>query len=426
MSPTRDGRDRPDIFDGAYGRLAHAARRLDVDPEVLAHLHYPKETLAVTLPVRRDDGRLQSFKAWRCRYNDALGPTKGGIRFHQGTSLREVMTLALWMTCKCALVDIPFGGAKGAVCVDAHELSRTELERLSRAYAQAFNGFLGARRDIAAPDMYTDARVMAWMADEHARCLGRPEPAFITGKPVAVGGSQGREGATGMGAFIALEELRQRLGIDPGCTRVAVAGFGNAGQRIAGLLHEDGYTVVALSDSSGAIHHPDGFNPAEVAEVKRDKGRVGAWRRGGRQLQRLEPDELFSVECDLLVPAATGGQIDAALARRIKARTILELANGPVWPEADAVLRERGIEVVPDILANAGGVVVSYFEWLQNLSGDYWPAEKVQARLEEVIRRAARKVSDASLEHGCDLREAAYVVALEQLSEALMSRSLER
>lgn len=426
MSDAGGGHGRPDIFEGAYRRLCDAARRVEVDPEVLAHLHYPKETLSVSLPVRRDDGRLQSFKAWRCRYNDALGPTKGGIRFHPGTSLREVMTLAFWMTCKCALVDIPYGGAKGAVCVDAHELSRTELERLSRAYAQAFNGFLGARRDIAAPDMYTDARVMAWMADEHARCLGRPEPAFITGKPLAVGGSQGRDGATGMGAFIALGELRQRLGIEPEGTRVAVAGFGNAGQRIASLLHEAGYTIVALSDSRGAIHHPDGFNPGEVARVKREKGRLGAWRRGGRKLRRLESDELLQVDCDLLVPAATGGQIDAAVARRIKARAILELANGPVLPEADAVLRERGVEVIPDILANAGGVVVSYFEWLQNLSGDYWPAPKVQARLEEVIKRAARKVSNAALEHECDLREAAYVVALQRLAAAVMSRSLQR
>lgn len=424
MSDARGSKNKPDIFEGAYGRLCHAARRIDVDPEVLAHLHYPKETLAVSLQMRRDDGRLESFKAWRCRYNDALGPTKGGIRFHPATSLREVMTLAFWMTCKCALVDVPFGGGKGAVCVDAHDLSRTELERLSRAYVQSFNGFMGARRDIAAPDMYTNARVMAWMADEHARSLGRPEPAFITGKPVAVGGSQGREGATGMGAFIALCELRQRLGIEPADTRVAVAGFGNAGQRIARLLHEAGYTIVALSDSSGAIHHPDGFNPVEVAQVKQEKGRVGAWRRGGSKLERLESDELLTVDCDLLVPAATGGQIDAAVARRIKARTILELANGPVWPDADAVLADRGIEVIPDILANAGGVVVSYFEWLQNLSSDYWPEEKVQARLEEVIKRASRKVSDAALEHGCGLREAAYVVALERLSAALMARSL--
>lgn len=417
---------RGDLFTGAYGRLCRAAERLEVDPEVLAHLHYPKETLSASLPVRRDDGTLASFKAWRCRYNDALGPTKGGLRFHPASSLREVMTLALWMTCKCALVDIPFGGAKGAVCVDVHTLSRTELERVSRAYVQAFSGFLGPRRDIAAPDMYTDARVMAWMAEEHARCIGRPEPAFITGKPVAVGGSQGREGATGMGAFIALEALQQRVGLVPAETRVAVAGFGNAGQKIAGLLHEAGYTIVAVSDSSGTLHHPDGLNPFEVATVKKEKGRVGAWRRGGKKLQHLDADELVTVDCDLLVPAATGGQVHAGNARKLRARAILELANGPVLPEADAILRKRGVEVVPDILANAGGVVVSYFEWLQNLSSDYWPAERVQARLEEVMRTAARKVLDASLEHDCDLREAAYVVALQRLGDAVMARSLAR
>lgn len=414
-----------DLFDGAYGRLCEAARRIDVDGEVLAHLHYPKETLAVTLPVRRDDGRLESFKAWRCRYNDALGPTKGGIRFHQGTSLREVMTLAFWMTCKCAVVDLPYGGAKGGVCVDPHSLSRTERERLSRAYALAFNHFLGARRDIAAPDMYTDARVMAWMADEHARCLGRPEPAFITGKPVAVGGSKGRDGATGMGAFIVLRELQQRLALQPEATRVAVAGFGNAGQRIARLLHEAGYTIVALSDSSATIHHPDGLNPAEVAEVKSSKGKLSAWRRGGSKLKRLDPDDLAGIDCELLVPAATGGQIHAGNARGIKARAILELANGPVLPEADGILRDKGVEVIPDILANAGGVVVSYFEWLQNLSGDYWDADTVQSRLETRMREAARKVSDAALEHDCDLRQGAYIVALRRLADAVMARALD-
>lgn len=421
---TPDADAPQDLFDAAYRRLCAAAERIDADGEVMAQLHYPAETLSVSLPLRRDDGRLEHLKAWRCRYSDALGPTKGGVRFHPQANLREVMTLAFWMTCKCAVVDIPFGGAKGAVCVDPHGLSATERERLARAYAKAFGRFLGARRDIAAPDMYTDARVMAWMADEHARCIGRPEPAFITGKPEALGGSAGRDGATGDGAFLVLQALRQRLGLEPDQTRVAVAGFGNAGQRIARRLHEAGYTIVALSDSGTALHHPDGLNPMEVAEVKRDKGSLSAWRRGGKGLSRLAPDELAGVDCDLLVPAATGGQIHRGNAGDVKARVILELANGPVLPEADAILRKQGVEVIPDILANAGGVVVSWFEWRQNLAGAHWPAERVRDELAAIMQAAARRVSDAALELDCDLREAAYVVALRRLSAALMGRAL--
>ncbi|MGY6520023.1 MAG: Glu/Leu/Phe/Val family dehydrogenase [Lysobacteraceae bacterium] len=416
--------DSNDLFDGAWARLCEAAGRIDLHPEVLAQLHYPKETLAVSLPVRMDDGRLRSFKAWRCRYNDALGPTKGGIRFSAGSSLREVMALSLWMTLKCALVDLPFGGGKGAVCVDTHELSTTELERLARAYVQGFNGFLGPRRDIAAPDMYTNARVMAWMADEHARGVGRPEPAFITGKPVALGGTRGREGATGMGAWLVLDALSRQLGLVPGETRVAVAGFGNAGQHIARLLHDNGFRIVALSDSGAMVHNDEGLNPHEVAEVKRDKGSLKAWRRGGRGLRRGDPDDLVGVDCELLVPAAGAGQIHAGNAGSVKAGCILELANGPVLSGAEAQLARRKVTVVPDILANAGGVVVSYFEWLQNLGHDYWPEEKVQQRLESVMRDAARRVSDTALELDCDLRQAAHVVALRRLSAAMLARGL--
>lgn len=412
----------PDIFEAAFSRVQGAARRIGIHDEVLQSLHYPKETLAANLLLRHDDGSLSSHKAWRCRYNDALGPTKGGIRFHAGSNIREVMALALWMTCKCALVDIPFGGAKGAVCVDRKALSDTELQRLAHAYVQAFRGMLGPDRDIPAPDVNTDARVMAWMADEYGRCLGRPEPAVITGKPVAFGGSEGRAGATGMGGYLVLQALAQRLDLAPEDTRVAILGFGNAGGALADLLQNAGYRIVGLADAGGAVTAAKGLNVSAVREDKRKHGSVaGHTAKGART--HAKPETLVGCDCDLLVPAALEDQLHADNAGDVQARVVLELANGPTTPEADAILGKAGVQVVPDILANAGGVTVSYFEWLQNRSRDYWSAERVQSRLEEVMRSAARRVGDTALELDCSLREAAYAVALRRLEAAVVATS---
>lgn len=410
-----------DPFDQAFSRIAAAARHIDLHPDVLEVLRYPKETLAASLPVRMDDGALLSFKAWRCRYNDALGPTKGGLRFHPETDLREVMTLALWMTCKCALVEVPFGGAKGAVCVDARALSSGEKQRLSRAYMRAFAGFIGPDRDIPAPDMYTDAHVMAWLADEYSQMTGRPEPAIVTGKPLAIGGSLGREDATGTGAFLVMDELRPRLGMGNERPTAVVIGFGNAGQRISTLLHDAGFLIIGLADSSGGIRCDEGLDPRAVAAAKRVKGAVSAFRNG-RKVAKASAESLLELDCDLLVPAATGEMIGAALARRLKARCVLEVANGPILATADAILRKRGVTVIPDILANAGGVVVSYYEWLQNRGGERWTAEQVRDRLDDAMRSAARRVADTATEIGGDLREAAYVVALRRLAEAILAR----
>jgi glutamate dehydrogenase (NADP+) len=412
----------PDIFEAAFSRVQGAARRIGIHDEVLQSLHYPKETLAANLLLRHDDGSLSSHKAWRCRYNDALGPTKGGIRFHEGSNMREVMALALWMTCKCALVDIPYGGAKGAVCVDRKALSDTELQRLAHAYVQAFRGMLGPDRDIPAPDVNTDARVMAWMADEYGRCLGRPEPAVITGKPVAFGGSEGRAGATGMGGYLVLQALAQRLDLAPEDTRVAILGFGNAGGALADLLQNAGYRIVGLADAGGAVTAAKGLNVSAVREDKRKHGSVtGHTAKGART--HAKPETLVGCDCDLLVPAALEDQLHADNAGDVQARVVLELANGPTTPEADAILGKAGVQVVPDILANAGGVTVSYFEWLQNRSRDYWSAERVQSRLEEVMRSAARRVGDTALELDCSLREAAYAVALRRLEAAVIATS---
>lgn len=415
-----NGKD--DIFDAAFLRVREAAERVGIHDEVLRVLHYPRETLSANVLLRHDNGELSSHKAWRCRYNDALGPTKGGIRFHPASCLREVMALSLWMTMKCAVVDIPFGGAKGAVCVDPKALSETELQRLTHAYVQAFRRMIGPERDIPAPDVNTDARVMAWMADEYARCQGHPTPAVVTGKPVGVGGSEGRAGATGMGAHLVLRELAQRLDLAPEKTRVAILGFGKAGGALADLLHNAGYRIVGLADSGGAITAKDGLSLAAVREAKENHGSVTGYDAKGVRKHK-DANALVGCDCDLLVPAALQDQIHAGNAGDVKARVVLELANGPTTPDADALLAKAGVEVIPDILANAGGVTVSYFEWLQNRSGDRWTAAKVQSRLEEIMARAARRVADTALELDCGLREAAYAVALRRIEAAVLATS---
>ena len=410
-----------DPFDDAYSRLTRAGALIQLAPEVLETLRRPRQTVSANLLVRADDGTLRSYEAWRCRYSDALGPAKGGIRYHPESELREVMSLALWMTCKCAVAGLPYGGAKGAVAVDPRTLSPTELERLARAYAQAFAPHIGPDTDVPAPDMYTNARTMAWIADEYARHVGHPEPAVITGKPVALGGSLGRDTATGDGAFLVLRELAARYGVDAPGTRACLVGFGNAGQRIATLLHEAGYRVVGIADTGGAIRHEAGLDPAAVAAAKDRGGSVTDYAAEG--VRRMGVDELIVSDCELLVPAATAAQIHAGNAPALRARCLLEIANGPVTADADPILHQRGIATLPDILANAGGVVVSYFEWLQNRSRDPWTAPQVRARLEQAMRAAAARVADTAQRHACDLRTAAYVVALERLSAAILAKS---
>ena len=410
-----------DLFSTARERLEDAARYLDIEREIIDQLRYPKETLAATLLVRMDDGSRKGFKAWRCRYDDTRGPTKGGIRFHPAVNVDEVMTLAFWMTFKCAVVNLPFGGAKGGVSVDVKTLSRAELERLSRAYVQAFSTFIGPERDIPAPDMYTNGIVMAWMADEYGAITGHPSPAIITGKPVALGGSLGRDDATGRGGFYILRNLREELGVSPDKSRIVLQGFGNAAFHCARLLHDDGYRIIGLSDSTSAIYDPDGMNPYAVMEHKERTGHVaGAPTHGS--VRQLDNAGLLEAECDVLIPAAVENQITGSNAARIKAPVILELANGPTTPDADAILGKKGTVVVPDILANSGGVTVSYFEWVQNKAGYYWPVEEVHSRLKAILEPEARRVWEVAREKGVSLRTAAYVHALERIGHAVEAR----
>jgi glutamate dehydrogenase (NADP+) len=405
------------MLDHALVRLDEAARHLRLDGDVLEKLKYPRETMKVRLMIRMDDGTRKSFMAWRCRYDDTRGPTKGGIRFHPQSTADEVETLAFWMTFKCAVLNLPYGGGKGAVRVDPHTLSKSELERLSRAYIQAFARFIGPDRDIPAPDVYTNSMIMGWMADEYSTIVGHSTPAVITGKPIALGGSLGRDDATARGGYYLIRRLENELDLGRG-KRVAIQGFGNAGQHIARLLHADGYTIVAVSDSQGALYNPAGLDPARLIDAK-SRGLPVARLAEAGGATALSPADLIAVDCDLLVPAALEDLIHKDNAERISAKVVLELANGPVTPEADEILNRKGVVVLPDILANAGGVTVSYFEWVQNRQGHYWTIDEVHSRLKALMESEGSAVWTLALELNISLRVAAYVHGLARLASAI-------
>ncbi len=412
-----------DVFSDAVARLERLGSEAGVSPELIDALRSPQATLEATLPVRMDDGSRHYFPAFRTRYNDALGPTKGGIRFHPGVSRSEVQALALWMTIKTAVVGLPYGGGKGGVIVDPKALSPMELERLSRAYVRAFADFIGPDRDIPAPDVYTNARIMGWMVDEYETIHRRKAPGVITGKPVRLGGSLGRDEATGRGAYLCIRELARVRGIDPPKARVAIQGFGNAGYHVARLLHLDGYPIVALSDSKGAIHSEDGFDVESLYQHKQDTRRLrGVYCEGSVcQLvdhKQISNEDLLELDVDILIPAALEGVIGSHNAARIRAPIIVEVANGPISGDVDLELFERGIQVVPDVLANAGGVTVSYFEWVQNRAGYYWTLDEVRSRLADIMTRAFAEVWAAAEHERKSLRSAAYATALHRIEEA--------
>ncbi|WP_055046896.1 Glu/Leu/Phe/Val family dehydrogenase [Devosia sp. A16] len=405
------------LLDRALTRLDEAASHLRIDQDVIEKLKYPRETTKMRLMIRMDDGSRKSFLAWRCRYDDTRGPTKGGIRFHPDSTIEEVETLAFWMTFKCAVMNLPYGGGKGAVRVDPRTLSKSELERLSRAYMQAFARVVGPDRDIPAPDVYTNAMIMGWMADEYSQIVGELSPAVITGKPIALGGSLGRNDATARGGYYLVRHLAGELGLGAGM-RVAIQGFGNAGQYYAQLAGADGHKIVAVSDSTGAIQRAEGLDVGKLIAGKL-AGRHVAELAAELGAQLIAAEALIGVDCDLLVPAALEDMITVDNAGSIKARVLLELANGPVTPDADKLLEARGITVLPDILANAGGVTVSYFEWVQNRQGFYWDVEEIHARLLRIMEREGRAVWDIAKDRKTTMRTAAYVHALSRLATAI-------
>ena len=412
------------IFQDALVRTRQYGESAGVSQDVIESLMHPRSTLRVTLPVRMDDGSISYFTGFRCRYNSRLGPTKGGIRYHPDVTAEEVQALALWMTIKCAVVGLPYGGAKGGVIVDPKDLSPMELERLSRAYVRGVADFIGPEIDIPAPDVYTNARIMGWMMDEYEAIKRIKAPGVITGKPVGLGGSLGRDDATGRGASICVSELAERVNLDPAETTVAVQGFGNGGYHVARLLQDAGYKIVALSDSKGAIYSPDGFDVASIYEEKQRSRLVRAvyCEQSVCEIiahEAISNDELLELDVDILIPAALEGVITESNAPSIKAQYIVEVANGPVLSGADSILDDKGIVVVPDVLANAGGVIVSYFEWVQNLQGYSWTLEKVHSRLRHFMTNAFGDIWELAKERNCSLRNAAYGHAIRRIGEAV-------
>ncbi|ODT31998.1 MAG: glutamate dehydrogenase [Kaistia sp. SCN 65-12] len=405
------------LLDHALVRLDEAAAHLNIDADVIEKLKYPRETTKVRLMIRMDDGSRKSFIAWRCRYDDTRGPTKGGIRYHPDATEDEVETLAFWMTFKCAVMNLPFGGGKGAVQVDPRHLSKAELERLSRSYVKAFSRIIGPDRDIPAPDVYTNAMIMGWMEDEYSQIVGQSSPAVITGKPIALGGSLGRGDATARGGYYLVRHLATDLGLGD-TMRVAIQGFGNAGQYIASLMAADGHKIVAASDSQGAVYSANGLHVDLLLQAKA-QGRSVASTIGQGGHEHLDADKLVGVDCDLLVPSALENMIHVGNAGSMKAKLVLELANGPITTEADEILAKKAVVVLPDILANAGGVTVSYFEWVQNRQGFYWTLEEIHDRLRTIMEREGRAIWTLSREKGISVRTAAYVHALGRLAEAI-------
>ncbi|MTI94516.1 MAG: Glu/Leu/Phe/Val dehydrogenase [Firmicutes bacterium] len=406
------------VFEIAQQQIKDACDRLRLKPAVFEILKQPLRVLEVAIPVKMDDGSIRVFKGYRSQHNDALGPAKGGLRFHPSVTLDEAKALSMWMSFKSAVVGLPYGGGKGGVAVDPKELSQGEKERLSRGFIRAIEPIIGPDKDIPAPDVYTNSQVMAWMMDEFSKIRGHNSFGVITGKPLIIGGSIGRNEATARGCSFVIREAAEKLGINIKSARVAVQGFGNAGSIAARLMYDMGAKVVAVNDSQTGIYAPNGFDPNEVCEYKQKTGSVGKFPG----TTAISNNDLLSLECDILIPAAMENQITEDNATKVKAKIIGEAANGPTTPEADKILHANDVLVIPDILASAGGVTVSYFEWVQNLQNYYWGEEEVNQRLEQKMVAAFTKVYDMSVEYSVDMRTAAYMVAVKQLADAMEIR----
>jgi glutamate dehydrogenase (NAD(P)+) len=412
---------KPNVLDMARQQLYNAAKYLDLDDGLLKVLSLPKRQLIVNFPVVMDSGHVRVFEGYRVQHNLTRGPTKGGIRYHPDVNLDETTALAMWMTWKCAIVDIPYGGAKGGVKVDTKKLSRRELEKLTRRYVSEINIVLGHDTDVPAPDMGTNAQVMAWIMDTYSMQKGATVTGVVTGKPIPLGGSQGREEATGRGVITCAHEACKFTNMSFDGARVVVQGFGNVGSNAAAIAQETGAKVIAVSDASGAIYNPNGLPVRTLMQRY-------AEREGGiceyPECDKITNDEMLALDCDILIPAATSEQIHAGNCEKIKARMIVEGANGPTTPDAEDYLTDKGVLVVPDVLANAGGVVVSYFEWVQDLQAFFWEEGEVNAKLEKILRNSFQNVVYTMLQHKSNMREAAYIVGVKRVADATVTRGI--
>ena len=407
-------------WDDALEQFDTVAEKMGLDPSMREVLRHCKRELTVNFPVRMDDGSVRVFTGYRVQHNEARGPVKGGLRYSTAVSLDEVRALSMWMTWKCAVAGLPLGGAKGGVIVDPRSLSRGELERLTRRFAAEISIIIGPDEDVPAPDMGTDAQVMAWVMDTFSMLHGHSTPAVVTGKPVSIGGSSGRVEATGRGVLFVTEEACRARGLALAGATVAVQGFGNVGSVAARLLSEVGAKVVAVSDANGAIHDPAGIDIAALVKMPHEHGFIPDGYAG----ERITNEELLELPVDILVPAALEGQIHGDNADRVRAKMIIEAANGPTTPRADRILGAKDVYLVPDILANGGGVIVSYFEWVQDLQSFFWEEQEVNLRLERIIKRAFHEVAQIQArEHGT-MREAAYMLAVRRVVEATQARGI--
>jgi glutamate dehydrogenase (NAD(P)+) len=419
--PNQDQLIRPDKdtflseenpFEAMMSRFDFAAQKLSLDPGLYKVLRSPEKQIIVSVPILRDNGEVEVYTGYRVLYNTSRGPAKGGIRFDTNVTLDEVTALAAWMTWKCAVVNIPFGGAKGGVICDPFQLSNVELERITRRYTSAIIEVLGPDSDVPAPDVNTNERVMAWIMDTYSMHKRHTVTSVVTGKPVEMGGSLGRREATGRGCMLVTREALKRLRMPIEGTRVAIQGFGNVGSVAAQLMEQLGLKVVAVSDKSGGIHNPDGLRIKEVIQHVRQKRFLADYK----EADHIGNDQLLTVDCDVLVPAALENVITSKNARDIKARIICEGANGPTTANADKILEDNGVFVIPDILANAGGVTVSYFEWVQDRGGYFWDEDTVNQRLERIMVQSFEEVAGMAGRHGLNLRIGAYMLAIERVA----------
>ncbi len=404
----------------ARAQFDAAADHLDLDEEVREILRSPQRELTVRFPVRLDDGRVRVFTGYRVQHNVARGPAKGGLRYHQSTDLDEVRALAMWMTWKCALVNLPFGGAKGGVTCDPRTMSPRELEAVTRRFATELEILIGPDSDIPAPDMGTNAQTMAWIMDTVSMHRGYSVPGVVTGKPVAVGGSAGRAGATGQGVVYAIEDAARRGGFEVRGASVAVQGFGNVGESTARLLGEAGARVVAITDIGGGVYREAGLDVPALGRLLLERGTIA----GAPGSEPIDNEHLFGLDVDILVLAALEGQITAANAGSVRARILAEGANGPTAPDADPILKENGVAVIPDILCNAGGVIVSYYEWVQNRESLFWTPKLINGRLREAMLAATASVWERAAADGIDSRRAAHAIAVERVAEATRLRGI--
>jgi glutamate dehydrogenase (NAD(P)+) len=404
----------------ALEQLRLAAEKLKLDPGIHAMLKIPKRSLTVAVSTKMDDGKIGVFQGCRVQHMDARGPFKGGIRYHPNVTLDEVTALSMWMTWKCSVMDIPYGGAKGGICCNPKEMSRNELENLTRRYTSMIFDIIGPYRDVPAPDVYTDSQTMAWIMDTYSQREGYSVPGCVTGKPISVGGSEGRNEATSLGADICAREACKQLDMKIKGATVAVQGYGNVGWNAAKIAHGWGAKILAVSDSMGGIYCKEGLNPFKVYEHKQKTGSVVNFKGS----EKMTNEEVLQTKCDILIPAALENAITGTNADNIKAKIVAEGANGPTTPEADKILREKKILLIPDILANAGGVTVSYYEWVQNLEREHWPLDEVNEKLETKMVKAFNDVYNVSRKEKCDMRLAALMLGVGRVADAIKTLGL--